>query len=487
MSALDPTYNPMSYHNGSIWPHDNAIIAAGLSRYGFHKEMTHLATEVLDAATTFPDGRLPELYCGFARGEDEEREIAPAAYPVSCSPQAWAAGTPMLQVTRNVEVVREALQLDIYITLSRFEWQELDRYRIILSLARDLDLGEAAHLTRRLCDVIGNFTDLHAARSVLQLVMRPLMQMGINMRRQFVSSLFYAMPYTRQGQRQALARLLPCFPRLIDYVGEDQRRMQVLGTLMECALRLQSTEDGQGTVWLDCVLDYLAGRSQELENNYGDLPWFVPAVAIAIALSEGNSTQFQAVFRTVIEHQLDYDWDRLEEGLKVINRLSGFRAILAAMFPKQPHRCVKLLEQMSLLPRLGEDAYSTFAPEGEVPSSEVEVQDLPVSWQALVSAAPELMSDAASYIRAHEITGGNEDLPTGLRHILEQPTKWARELSYLETLRQTHPSRSDLATREHNLRMRLADNDTLLDETRRELTECLQYLLGEAQFAAIER
>jgi glycogen debranching enzyme len=93
MSSLDHTYNPMSYHNGSIWPHDNSIIAAGLRRYGFDKEALALAEQLLAAAATFPDSRLPELYCGFPRVEDGIEEAAPAAYPVSCSPQAWAAGS----------------------------------------------------------------------------------------------------------------------------------------------------------------------------------------------------------------------------------------------------------------------------------------------------------------------------------------------------------------------------------------------------------
>jgi glycogen debranching enzyme len=110
ISAGDVTYNPMSYHNGSIWPHDNAILVAGLRRYNFGAEMVQVATEILDAAATFEGYRLPELYCGFARGEGVEQESAPAAYPVSCSPQAWAAGSAvmMLQALLGVDIDAEA-------------------------------------------------------------------------------------------------------------------------------------------------------------------------------------------------------------------------------------------------------------------------------------------------------------------------------------------------------------------------------------------
>jgi glycogen debranching enzyme len=82
----------MSYHNGSVWPHDNSLIAAGFARYG-HKNAVDRIFNGLFAAATYMDlRRLPELYCGFQRG----RERGPTLYPVACSPQAWAAGTPLL-------------------------------------------------------------------------------------------------------------------------------------------------------------------------------------------------------------------------------------------------------------------------------------------------------------------------------------------------------------------------------------------------------
>jgi glycogen debranching enzyme len=87
-------YNPASYHNGSMWPHDNAIVAAGLLRYGFVAEAQRIATAILDAAE-YSDGRLPELFCGFSR----EELAVPVPYPTACSPQAWAAAAPIQLVT----------------------------------------------------------------------------------------------------------------------------------------------------------------------------------------------------------------------------------------------------------------------------------------------------------------------------------------------------------------------------------------------------
>ncbi len=84
-------YDPLSYHNGSVWPHDTALCAAGLARYGFRDEAARLGAAVLDAARHF-DGSLPELFCGFSRDEF----AVPVGYPTSCSPQAWAAAAPLL-------------------------------------------------------------------------------------------------------------------------------------------------------------------------------------------------------------------------------------------------------------------------------------------------------------------------------------------------------------------------------------------------------
>ena len=94
-------YNPMSYHNGSIWPHDNAMIALGLARYGLKHSVAHLFEGLFDAASYMDLRRLPELFCGFRR----ERHRGPVLYPVACAPQAWASGAvfTMLEAALGLE------------------------------------------------------------------------------------------------------------------------------------------------------------------------------------------------------------------------------------------------------------------------------------------------------------------------------------------------------------------------------------------------
>jgi glycogen debranching enzyme len=92
LSTTSPAYNPVSYHNGSVWPHDNAMIAAGLKRYGAAVEAEKIVSALFDVADLSRDARLPELLCGF----DRHRENSYVPYPVACIPQAWAAAAPFM-------------------------------------------------------------------------------------------------------------------------------------------------------------------------------------------------------------------------------------------------------------------------------------------------------------------------------------------------------------------------------------------------------
>lgn len=106
LSTENPSYNPLEYHNGTVWPHDTGLIAAGLARYGYREEASRLAVATLEAATHF-DYRLPEVFVGYAR----HATPLPVAYPTACSPQAWATGTPLLllRVLLGLEPTPDAL------------------------------------------------------------------------------------------------------------------------------------------------------------------------------------------------------------------------------------------------------------------------------------------------------------------------------------------------------------------------------------------
>jgi glycogen debranching enzyme len=127
-----PRYNPMSYHNGSVWPHDTAICAAGVSRYGGRPQVVQILGDIFEAAHHF-GMRLPELYCGFPRIEGQ----APAPYPVACLPQAWSSGAAfmLLQAVLGISIDGQRQEVHIQRPLLPVGIEALS--------IRDLPVGQA--------------------------------------------------------------------------------------------------------------------------------------------------------------------------------------------------------------------------------------------------------------------------------------------------------------------------------------------------------
>jgi glycogen debranching enzyme len=134
VASSESRYNPMSYHNGSIWPHDNALVAAGFARYGLQDEAIRVLDGLFDASLFVHLRRLPELFCGFTRRAGE----SPTLYPVACAPQSWAAAAVflLLQATLGMEIDAPGRSL-------RFRYPRLPPFldRVHLS---GLTVGDAA-------------------------------------------------------------------------------------------------------------------------------------------------------------------------------------------------------------------------------------------------------------------------------------------------------------------------------------------------------
>ena len=130
LAASEPTFNPLSYHRGSVWPHDNSLIAQGFAFYDFKQPLLRLLTGLFQAASYFRDRRLPELFVGVQRGEFDQ----PVNYPVSCSPQAWASGAWFLLLTAALGLRPNAGRRELRIvnpTLPEWlSWLRLHRLRI---------------------------------------------------------------------------------------------------------------------------------------------------------------------------------------------------------------------------------------------------------------------------------------------------------------------------------------------------------------------
>ena len=131
LSADAQAYNPMSYHLGSVWPHDNGLILAGFRRYGHDDSALRVFDGLFDAATLFRDYRLPELFSGYARTESESE---PVRYPVACSPQAWAAGALPYALWNLLGFEADALDNVLYVRRPRLppwlEWVEVNDVKV---------------------------------------------------------------------------------------------------------------------------------------------------------------------------------------------------------------------------------------------------------------------------------------------------------------------------------------------------------------------
>jgi glycogen debranching enzyme len=152
LSSRARTFNPMSYHNGSVWPHDNALIALGMKRAGADAAACEVASQVFEAGLRFPGSRLPELWCGF--GRDTRYHATPAQYPVSCSPQAWAAGSAFMLLQALLGLEADAFERVVRLRpvlphwLSRISFRKL---RVAGSMV-DFDVIREGH--RVIVDVI---------------------------------------------------------------------------------------------------------------------------------------------------------------------------------------------------------------------------------------------------------------------------------------------------------------------------------------------
>ncbi len=160
LSTGEARFNPMSYHNGSVWPHDNALIALGLARHGLKADAARVLSGLFDAAAHQEMRRLPELFCGFERRPHR----GPTAYPVACAPQAWAAASlfGVLAACLGLELSYESGEV-------RFTDPVLPEFLETVTL-RNLRLGPSrldVKLSRHGADVTINVLDRHGPAKVV--------------------------------------------------------------------------------------------------------------------------------------------------------------------------------------------------------------------------------------------------------------------------------------------------------------------------------
>jgi glycogen debranching enzyme len=145
LAAGGVRYNPMSYHNGSVWPHDTAIALAGMAKYGERAGVIKVMTDLFEASKTF-GSRMPELLCGFER----EKDAPPIAYPVACMPQAWSAGSTFMMISACLGLKIDAVHREIRLIRPRLP-VGVDRLRVerleVAGASIDIEVRRLGELT----------------------------------------------------------------------------------------------------------------------------------------------------------------------------------------------------------------------------------------------------------------------------------------------------------------------------------------------------
>jgi glycogen debranching enzyme len=151
MSCEERIYNPLSYHRGSVWPHDNSLIAHGMALNECREPVMKIFTSLSQAALTFRDYRLPELFCGVQRREYD----IPVHYPVSCSPQAWASGTLFLILSSLLGIRPSAPRKQLNIVNPQLpDWLDYLHLRNLRIGASRVGLDFTRHGSRTFCNVV---------------------------------------------------------------------------------------------------------------------------------------------------------------------------------------------------------------------------------------------------------------------------------------------------------------------------------------------
>jgi glycogen debranching enzyme len=151
MSMDERVFNPLSYHRGSVWPHDNSIVAHGMALYEFREPALQILSSLVQAALNFRDYRLPELFCGIQRREHDE----PVQYPVSCSPQAWASGAIFLLLTSVLGIRPSAHRKELNIVNPVLpDWLDYMNIRNLRIGESRVGLDFTRRGTRTFCNVV---------------------------------------------------------------------------------------------------------------------------------------------------------------------------------------------------------------------------------------------------------------------------------------------------------------------------------------------
>ena len=391
----------------------------------------------------------------------------------------------LLDRTGDASLAAEALALGVHRILDDYNWADPDKYRWALALLASLPRSTESWEIRRHCDLVDGLGNTEAVRAALHPLMAALQPEPPAVRGLVWDALIDGIGWERSVRRRVLPRMGRYAASLAAFARQTAQPDH-LASCLPGLISLDQTQPEAARAWLDLLLADLLAREAQDDARVTEQT-IRTASALASALGDGDPDRMMGLFRASLDHALDIEEGRLEQGLSLLGRFPAARSPLAALFPQQPRRCADLLVRLGLTARLGAGA---LAPLLRLAPLREETSSFPVplspdgGWWRLHRLCPELDADAAAYQHACWVRHQAPALPPGVRQALAQPQRWAEELAHLE---RNAAGRPDLGRRADKLRALFADSERLRADVRALSGERLPRLAAEAQAAALEQ
>lgn len=397
----------------------------------------------------------------------------------------------LLASAQDKVVVAAIFDLGLQQVLAKQIWTDPDLYRLFVTIAAELEMTRE-YSAWELCRVLSVFPSARDARTYFQAFLQPLRACTPSRRQSFLETLLNETDGSRGTLRQELAGILPLLPALVKF-AETETNWNFAGyQVFDAALMLAHYAPAAAKERTEQMLNLLPDGAWR-RSDYGERHSLQTGLLLAAALAGDDAAQFGSAVQTAGQHQFRQDQQQIKDGFGLLKRFPHLRQPIAALFARQPQRVAEMLVKLGLTTRLSTDITPLLAclepqaaPDG-LPGTAFPIFLQPDRhcW-SLHRQMPDLTVMVNAYLHACRLQDRSQELPAGVRRVLDRPQRIKTEIAHLEKVLATDPQRAGIAARVAKLRALRDDEAQLAEEIGAEVRERLPHAAAEAQAAAIE-
>lgn len=387
----------------------------------------------------------------------------------------------LLGSSRSAAIVHDALDLDLHLPASGFEWKDRALYAVLLEILRDADESSRLTYALAICRALDKVETADAARSIFLPLLAALRRAPQESRWRIFYVVANTAPRSRRRGWSGIATALAIVDDLL-WLAERSQDNGLLQAAVSAARVFERLAPERRDAWLRPLLEDLVALHGENEDVC--LSVAGSATSLALSMADGRVERFRHVARTLVR---DATWTT-RHGIDAAAASLGGRSelfrILGDAFVDRQARTLALVLRIGQAVRLGRGA---LAPLDALEAGADETAPADAGWAALLAVAPGLEPDVRSYVRAARLVGRDRALPAGVARVLRLPERLARELEYLEGLVVREPENANVAARAASLRARLADRERLEAFVREDAVARFSRVARETRLEAVER